>query len=238
MNYTFHINDFEGPLDLLLHLIKEKKSDIYEINISEIIKEYLDYIHHMEIMNIDIASEYLVMASELIHIKSKTILNQTDEEDINDFEINSEEDLRNKLIMYQKYKDLTSDFKSLEEKRQEVFTKTPENYKELIEEDIVYNNELSMNDLLNAFLLFIKRKDYEQPVQTKITKKEYSIENRTKSIRDLLKKKKKISFDELFEEYNKEYIIVTFLSILDMSKNNEIKLTQEKNFDNIIIEAM
>lgn len=238
MNYTFHINDFEGPLDLLLHLVKEKKSDIYEINISEIIKEYLDFIHEMETLNIDIASEYLVMASELIHLKSKTILNQNDEEENEDFEINSEEDLRNRLIMYQKYKDLTSDFKSLEEKRQEVYTKCPENYKDLLEEQIVYDSELSTDDLLNAFLQFMKRKEYEKPVQTKITRKEYSVEERTNSIRKILSNKKRVSFEELFDNYNKEYLIVTFLSILEMSKNKEIKLSQERNFDNIIIEAM
>ena len=75
MIYNFCINDFEGPLDVLLHLVKESKMDIYEINISSIIDQYLDFIHNLEDNNIDIASEYLVMASELIHLKSKLLLN-------------------------------------------------------------------------------------------------------------------------------------------------------------------
>ena len=105
MNYKIKIDEFEGPLDLLLHLIKESKMDIYEINISEIINQYLDFIHSLEDDNIDIASEYLVMAAELIHLKSKLLVNRKDdEEETEEFTINSEEDLRNKLIEYEKYK--------------------------------------------------------------------------------------------------------------------------------------
>ena len=79
MTYNFCVSDFEGPLDLLLHMIKESKKDIYEINISDIINQYLDFIHSLEEKNIDIASEYLVMASELIHLKSKLLVNRKDE---------------------------------------------------------------------------------------------------------------------------------------------------------------
>ena len=73
---NFHINDFEGPLDLLLHLVKKEKMDIYEIEVSQIIEEYLEFIHQMQDLNIDIASSYLVMAAELLHLKSKLLLNQ------------------------------------------------------------------------------------------------------------------------------------------------------------------
>ena len=106
MTYNFCTSDFEGPLDLLLHLVKESKMDIYEINISEIINQYLDFIHSLEEKNIDIASEYLVMASELIHLKSKLLINRKDEEEtsVDEFSFSSEEDLRNKLLEYEKYK--------------------------------------------------------------------------------------------------------------------------------------
>ena len=97
MTYNFCTSDFEGPLDLLLHLVKESKMDIYEINICEIINQYLEFIHSLEEENIDIASEYLVMASELIHLKSKLLINRKDEEDSSEdeFSFASEEDLRN-----------------------------------------------------------------------------------------------------------------------------------------------
>ncbi len=128
MTYNFSIKDFEGPLDLLLHLVKESKMDIYEINIRTIIDQYLEFIHSLEVKNIDIASEYLVMAAELIHLKSKLLINRHDDEEKNDdeFSINTEEDLRAKLLEYEKYKEITKNFHELEEKRSEVYTKLPE----------------------------------------------------------------------------------------------------------------
>ena len=109
------INDFEGPLDLLLHLIKSNKMDIYNIDISIITKEYIDYLDKNK-FSIDEYSKYLVMASELIHLKSKTLLNETLEED-EEYEFNSPEDLTNRLLEYQKIKDIAGEFKDLEKKK-------------------------------------------------------------------------------------------------------------------------
>lgn len=238
MNYNFYVSDFEGPLDLLLHLVKESKLDIYEINVHDIIDQYLNYIHNLEEKNIDIASEYLVMASELIHLKSKLLINRQDEEPNNEdeFSINSEEDLRNKLIEYEKYKKLTEDFHELEQKRSEVYTKLPESLKEYISETGIQKGEFDVNDLFNAYKLFIERQKLSRPLNTKITKKELSVEDKIKDIRNILKEKRRINFIELFTDNTKENIIVTFLSILEMSKNNEILLSQEDNFSPIMIE--
>ena len=108
------IGDFEGPLDLLLHLIKKSKMEIFDIEISEITKEYLNYIQEMTEMNLDIASEYLVMAAELIEMKSRKLLpNKKDEEETEDEE-NPEEELKRRLIEYKKYKESTEVFRSLE----------------------------------------------------------------------------------------------------------------------------
>lgn len=240
MTYNFCVSDFEGPLDLLLHLVKESKLDIYEINIREIIEQYLDFIHSMEEQNIDVASEYLVMAAELIHLKSKLLINRQDEEENKDnedeFSINSEEDLRNKLLEYEKYKELTKNLSELEEKRMEVYTKLPESLKSYIEVDKLPKGEFDLNDLLNAYNEYLKRKKLERPLKTKITKKELSIDDQIKSIRKLLNNKRKIEFFELFDEFSKENIVVTFLSILEMTKNDEITLLQNDNFSPIIIE--
>ncbi len=240
MTYNFCVSDFEGPLDLLLHLVKESKLDIYEINIREIIEQYLDFIHSMEEQNIDVASEYLVMAAELIHLKSKLLINRQDEEENNDnedeFSINSEEDLRNKLLEYEKYKELTKNLSELEEKRMEVYTKLPESLKSYIEVDKLPKGEFDLNDLLNAYNEYLKRKKLERPLKTKITKKELSIDDQIKSIRKILNNKRKIEFFELFDEFSKENIVVTFLSILEMTKNDEITLLQNDNFSPIIIE--
>ncbi len=232
---NIHINDFEGPLDLLLHLVKSSKMDIYEIEISAIIEQYLDIIEHMQELNIELASSYLVMAAELLHLKSKLLLNKTDEED-EESEFNTEEELKERLIEYQKYKDITNKFKDLKEKRDEVYTKDPTNILEYAPSNSIKNDDITLDDLINAFLEFKKREELSKPVETKITKRELSIKERTNSIKSLLNKKGKMNFLELFEEFNKDYVIVTFLSILNMGKNNEISIMQEVNFSDIIIE--
>lgn len=232
------INDFEGPLDLLLHLVKTSKMDIYEINTSYIIEEYLKYISEMQDLNIDVASEYLVMAAELIHLKSKMLINIDDEEsqDEDEFSISSEEELKQRLIDYEKFKKSTDSFRKLEENRKEYLTRSPENIMEYAK-DIKYNNDLGIEALLNAFLEYKKRLENERPLETKITRKELSVKERIRSIRDILKVKRKIEFTELFESFRKDYVVVTFLSILNMSKNNEITLTQKDNFSPIMIES-
>ncbi|MDD2238255.1 MAG: segregation/condensation protein A [Bacilli bacterium] len=233
---TFTINEFEGPLDLLLHLIKANKMDIYNIDISRIIKEYLDFIQNNE-LSIDVNSEYLVMASELIHLKSKLLLNKN-EEDEEEYEFNNPDDLANRLLEYEKIKKVAEDFKKLEEKRSEIYTKIPSSLDEYRDNPGIYNSEVSLNDLLNAFELFLKRQKLTQPINTKITKKELNVEERCIDIRNKLKNKNgKIKFLELFDNVSKSYVVVTFLSILNMAKNGEIKIIQKNNFNDIFIEG-
>ena len=237
MTYTFTINDFEGPLDLLLSLVKQSKMDIYEIPIKMLIDEYISFIKEQEKLNIDIASEYLVMASELLHLKSRMLINkELEETEESELDINTEDDLRNKLIEYEKIKNITNAFKDLEEKRSEIHEKLPENYSNF-SDVISYENAVSsVDDLYKAILEFQKRFKYTKPLNTKISSKELSVEDKIKDIRKILSKNKKVNFLDLFEEFNKEYVVVTFLSILDMSKNKEINIIQEDNFKPIMIE--
>ena len=237
MDYSIKINEFEGPLDLLLHLIKQSNIDIYDIEISEITKQYLDYINKMEELNINIASSYIVMAAELMEIKSKSLLpKKEDEEEIEDEEVVSKENLINKLIEYKKYKEMAPSFKELETNRQNIYIKSPERLNNYLDEVIVNEGDTSVEDLVDAFKKFLERKNLEKPITTKITNKEYSVKERKSGIRKLLESKKKVEFTELFEEYNKSYIAVTFLSILEMAKEKEINIYQDKNFDNIVLE--
>lgn len=235
MDYKFVINDFEGPLDLLLHLIKTSEMSIYDIKIEKITKQYLDFINSMENMNLSIASEYLVMASELIEIKSRMLLPNKKDMDEDEYEEDPRENLINRLIEYKKYKDMIDTFKALEEERQDIFTKEPINLSEYRTEEVTNDGGLSLDDLLNALNNFLKRKEDEKPVSTKITKKEISVKDRTVQIRNILSKKKKVSFYDLFEVKTKEYVVVTFLSILEMAKYGEINIAQEGNFDNIVV---
>ena len=237
MDYSIKINEFEGPLDLLLHLIKQSNIDIYDIEISEITKQYLDYINKMEQLNINIASSYIVLAAELMEIKSKSLLPKKEEDEVNEEEeVISKENLINKLIEYQKYKEMTTSFKTLEENRQNIYIKSPEKLNNYLDEIIVKNEDTTIDDLVDAFKKFLDRKNLEKPITTKITNKEYSVKERKHNIKNILKEKKKVLFTELFEENNTSFIIVTFLSILEMTKEKEIIIKQDTNFSNITIE--
>ena len=227
------IDNFEGPLDLLLHLVKESNIDIFNISIVEITDKYLEYINREDNLNINISSSYLVMAAELMYLKSKMLLPSTNKEDENDEEITREK-LINKLLEYKKYKELTPKFKELEEERKKIFIKGPEKVSEYTENH--FDGEASVEDLLNAFKKFLERKDLEKPLETTITSKEYSVRERKNGIRDVLMTKKRAYLDDLFEEYNKPYIVVTFLSILEMVKEKDVSIKQDKNFDKILIE--
>ncbi len=237
MEYEVRIDAFEGPLDLLLHLIKESKVDIWDIKIEEITEQYLNYIKSMEKLNLNIASEYLVMASELMEMKSKLLLPRTTLEENDEEEIDPREKLIQKLIEYQKYKDMTNSFKELEEARHEIYTKTPESLKEYAPEGTIVNTDLSLDDLMKAFEKFLQRKEKDKPLATTVTKKEISVTERRTQIKDILKKKKKVDFFELFDIVTKEYIVVTFLAVLEMARKQELVIYQENNFDNIICEV-
>ncbi len=234
MNLT--INDFEGPLDLLLHLVKTSKMDIYEINIKVIIDKYLEFINSLDKYDLDKRSEYLVMAAELIHLKSRMLVSG-DEDIDDDYEFNTEEELKEKLLEYQEYKNISNLMKEYEENRKQYLTKSPENLSEYKEKKDL-SNSLELNVLIDAFLELRKRMEYQKPLVTTITKKELSVEEKVLNIRGLLKKQNKISFFELFESDNKEEIIVTFLAILSLGKEDKIKIYQEKKFGDIYVERI
>ncbi len=229
------INNFEGPLDLLLHLVKESNIDILDIKVEEIAEKYLEYIKHEEEININISSSYLVMASELMYLKSKSLLPNTKKEEKEDEEEElTKETLINKLIEYQKYKEMTTIFKNLEENRKKIYIKSPEKESNYIDTKVV--GASNIEELTNALKIFLERKEKEKPLETTITQKEYSVKERKNSIKGVLKIKKKVYLEELFEEYNRPVVVVTFLSILEMVKEKEISIIQDKNFDKILIE--
>lgn len=235
MDFDFKINEFEGPLDLLLHLIKESKMDIFNIKIEEITEQYLGYIEHQESMNLEIASEYLVLASELLEIKSKLLLpNETAEEED---EEDPREELVNRLLEYEAYKEITKTLKEKESIRQEIYTKAPSNVSEYLSKEAEIETDLTLDDLIDAFQKFLERKKESKPLSTKVTEKEITVSSRRKDISRLLKKEGKISFFRLFPIVTREYIVVTFLAILEMAKNNELTITQSETFEDIICEV-
>ena len=229
---------FEGPLDLLLHLIKENKMDIFDIEIESITRQYLDYIHKMKEQNLDIASAYLVMASELTLIKARMLLPRPKVEDEESEEEDPRVELVARLLEYQAYKEITKTLKENESKRQEIHTKLPENINNYIEENTVITGEGSIDLLVDAFRKFLVRKSEEKPLSTKVTMKEITVSSRKLEIKSILKKEKKISFFKLFPVSTKEYIVATFLAVLDMARNKELLIKQEELFSDIIVEGV
>ena len=237
MNIDFTIDEFNGPLDLLLHLVKESKMDILNIEIEEITNQYLAYLDKMEEMNLEVTSEYLVMASELMYIKSKMLLPKREEEEPDEEEIDPREELVNRLLEYEAYKEITKTLKEKEEIRSEIYTKAPGDIKEYMDQEVKLSSELSVDDLVDAFKKFLQRKSEEKPIHTKVTEKEITVSERKTRIKNILHTKKRVSFFELFEDYSKEYVVATFLAILEMAKEKELIISQEKAFDDIICEV-
>ena len=231
MDYKIMIDEFEGPMDLLLHLIKKENIDIIDISIEAITKQYLDYIEQMENLNLDIASEYLIMAAELLEIKSSKLLPKKDDEEEEDLEAN----FINRLIEYKQYKEVTEQFKELEETRKEIYTKIPDSLNQYKEDSKIDLGDITIDDLVNAFSKFLNRKEMEKPLNTKITSKEYNIDERSYEIKKILKRNKRMNFRELFDVYRRDYVVITFLSILSMAKKQEIDIKQDNNFKDIYI---
>lgn len=234
MDYSIKIDKFEGPMDLLLHLIKESNIDIYDISINDITKQYMDYLNKMEELNINVASSYLVMAAELMEIKSKSLLPHNNEESNEEDEEVSRENLINRLIEYKKYKEMMPIFREMESDRKNIYVKSPSNMSEYYEENFMDNRE-DINLLVEAFRKYLSRIEKEKPVTTKIVNREYSISDRKRSIKNILREKKQVKFSELFTEYNISYVVVTFLSVLELVKDREVTIIQDRNFSDIVI---
>lgn len=228
---------FEGPLDLLLHLIKENKMDIFDIEIESITKQYLDYIHKMKEQNLDIASSYLVMASELTLIKARMLLPRPKVEEEKEEE-DPREELVARLLEYQAYKEITKALKYGESKRQEIHTKLPENINNYLSDEVSLKGEGSIDLLVDAFKKFLMRKSEEKPLSTKVTMKEITVSSRKLEIRNILKKEKRVSFFKLFPVTTREYIVATFLAVLDMARHGELKICQDELFSDIVCEVI
>ncbi len=233
----FKVGQFEGALDLLLHLIKENKMSIFDIEIEKITEQYLAYIEKMEEMNLEVTSNYLVMASELIYIKSRMLLPK--KEDIDDLgdEEDPRDELVHRLLEYQAYKDITDTLREKENIRKEIYTKAPEDIQEYLDQDTKLNMDISLDNLVDAFKNFLIRQEEAKPLKTKVTQREISVSDRKKKIRGILGSKKRVNFFEFFEDYSREYVVATFLAVLEMAKEKELKIIQDHIFGDIVCEV-
>ena len=211
----YKINDFEGPLDLLLHLIKESEMDIFEVNIVDIANQYLDFIHKMEEMNLNIASEYLIMAAELMEIKSSILLPKKEVEYEDEYEEDPREQLINRLIEYEKYKNITSSLREYEHERQYIHSKEPYDLSEIVDVSNELDENFDINDLVEALNKMLARKEFNKPLNTKVATKEYSVHERSVQIKNILKNRKKIEFTELFMIISYKFSLEDFDNFLE-----------------------
>lgn len=235
IRYETKIDAFEGPLDLLLHLIGESKLDIHEIKISEITEQYLAYIKAMDDLHLEVASEYLVMAANLILIKSKKLLPREEEEVFEEYEEDPEAQLKRRLLEYQLYKDSLDEFRKLEEERGQFYTKPPIDFSEFLDEGFKLDLNYDPSELIQAFEKLLRKQKLETPIPTTIVAEKVTVEEKIAIIKERLTFTKRLKFHELFDRFDKEYIVVTFLALLEMAKSGAIVLLQNDVEDDLEI---
>lgn len=234
--YPIKIENFEGPLDLLCVLIEKNKMSIYDININEIADQYIEYIKKMEEMNLEVASEFLVMASELLYLKSKRLLpsKQEDEEEL------TEEELIRRIIEYKKYKDITLKLKESFESNSSRFFKLAEKIelqKQELEQNYEENIISTMYENVVERNLEKENKNAKNIEKIAITET-YTIASKVKDMFKELVKHKKFVFNKLFSinKHNKQEVVTAFSGLLELSRRNKVVTSQEELFGDITVE--
>lgn len=236
MSIKVKLENFEGPLDLLLHLIEKAEVDIYDIPIAEITQQYLEYLELMQELDLEVASEFIVMAATLVEIKSKMLLPKPKKEDNSDIEIDPREELVQKLIEYKRYKEFTLLLKDKIQVYEKVFYKSPEPIENYIS-DFTSITGVSAELLARTLKDIIKKNTTKtKRVYNQIYRDVFTIDDKIKEITKLLITRQSFYFEELFREAIDKYeIIVTFLATLEMIKRRLIIVEQQMNFDRILI---
>ena len=228
---TIRLDVFEGPLDLLLHMIKKEEIDIWNIPIAHVTEQYLEYLRIMEELNINVAGEWLMMAATLIYIKSRKLLPSDPSENIGDeIEDDPLRALVYDLLEHQKFKNAAEMLYTREEVENAIWAKPPA---EALEEadDVV---SLTLFDLLRAFHEIVQR--FEERPSMEIASEEVTVEQKIAEIRRLFMIHEKILFTMFLATINsKRHLIATFLALLELVRMREIRLFQEKHFDEIQI---
>ena len=234
--YSIKIDNFEGPLDLLCYLIDKNKMNIYDVKLAEITNQYIEHLNAMEKMNLEIASEFLVMASTLLYLKSKNLLPKQDE---NEEEI-TEEELIRRIIEYKKFKEISQIlrenyliYSNRFYKNQEII-KLP---KQKLEKD--YN----INKIPDIYKALIERSRVKINQNAKNIEKiaiveKYTVADKVKEMYNILSKQKKFIFNKIFavKGHDKQEVVTAFTGLLDMSRRNKVITTQEEIFGDILVE--
>ena len=229
--YNIKIPVFEGPFDLLLHLIRENKLDIYDIPIALITRQYLEHLEMMKELNLEIAGEFLVMAATLIYIKSRMLL-PPDEEVPPEGQEDPRNELVQRLLEYQKFKEAAADLKNRESEWLKTFYRDPISESEEEEKEL-YLFDLNLFDLLGAFKKLL---DKAPPDVIEITRETLTVKDRMSNIMEMIEGEDAIRFEALFEEGSTRIqLIITFVALLELIRLGLVRAYQEKEFGNIWI---
>lgn len=233
--YALRLDNFEGPLDLLCYLIDKNKMDIYKVNISEITEQYVEYLKEQEELNLEIASEFLVMASTLILLKSKGLLPK----EVEDEAELTEEELLQRIIEYKRYKEISNEFRKRIDENSKRFYKFQENI-ELPKQ--VIEKEYSKEEIISAYKKLVEKNESKKNENAKNINKiaiheVYSVSDKVKDIFRELVRKPKFVFGKLFsiKEKSKAEVVTAFSGVLELSRRNKIIAEQEEIFGDIVI---
>jgi segregation and condensation protein A len=241
VSVLYKLDTFEGPLDLLLHLIDKAEIDIHEVSISEITIQYMDYLHAMKELELEVTSEFLVMAATLLAIKSKQLLPkppvfEDDYEDWPDDGLDPRDELIQKLVEYRKFKQIAEQLREKEFERSLVYSREPEDMTPFMKQEKVNPVEgIHLSDLIVAFQKALRRAARRNIVAT-VQRDEISVKDRIRDIVDVLKQFETVRFSRLIREnMDRHEIVVTFLAILELMKMKHIRCFQHQLFDDIVI---
>ncbi len=232
MSYKVKLPIFEGPLDLLLFLIKKEKIDIYDIPIAYITGQYMEYLELMKLMDLDVAGEFVVMAATLIHIKSKMLLPPEEEEEEEEA-LDPREELVQRLLEYKKFKEAASELGAMKERTKELYLRKGAGAKDkVVAEDGTEYFEASLFDLITAFRTVLSSVSKEAFHQ--VIKDRFSVGDKIHEIYHRLADEARIQFTSLFRNMtNKDEVIATFLAVLELMKMREVLVVQQDVYGEI-----
>ncbi len=234
--YVVKLNIFQGPLDLLLELIKKNKMDIYDIPIAVITEQYLEYLEIIKLSDMETVGDYLSLAAELGYIKSRMLLPNPAEEEEEDIE-DPRAELVKRLIEYEKYRKIADELNEMSILGREIFTRGSNYNDEFGKPDV--ESEMVKTDLwslIDAFREFCKRRQLDFTEDLRFEAESYSIGERSQQVAEMLREKRRIYFNDIFgERPRKVDIVITFIAILEMVKSGVAGVAQSSKYDNIEI---
>lgn len=241
-NFEIKLPQFEGPFDLLLFFIERDELDIHNIPISKITRDFLDYMHAAESMNIELASEFILVASTLMRIKAKMLLPRLEKDELGN-EIDPRQDLVNKLLEYKQYKDATEEFKKKELEREQMFERGNVQKElskiALFADGSTYNaelNNLTLFKLMMTFEKIMERFKREENSRHTVIKYPYTLEEEKEKIVSLIKSKPTVSFSDLFTHcVNRMHAVYVFLSMLDLVQLRVVTLFLGTGYNNFFL---